>query len=416
MRHARKGDTIPLRRYEAFHLTHVNKRKQIIASYADQANKICSCCLSSVTNVKFVYLRKKRQTQTIHFDTIISLFATFNNIMIAMILLAFLISLSAGNDISEIFRQGFGFDDASLTQSPLSSVKQGKVPDHLQELLKISPEHSTDSNRFVNKRVSLIKVSQHKLTVFYNLRSDSLNHGVLKEAKLVIKLKTLAKETILNLSILGSDYQYNVSSDGTVTLPLPLIDQISSLTSLDIQITARQNLLSSHGIHVTSTPAISRIINLRDKPQLLLHYKNSAITQAPARAARRQLIEMFGKSHHHVNRRSATSSSSSSSFSHCRVRDLIINFANIGFTSVIAPAEFNARACSGECHVDHKETPMTNHAFIKNLMMYAGEEGVAGGAVCVSDRTVPLTVLVSVGGEFHLTVYEDMIVESCSCR
>ena len=59
---------------------------------------------------------------------------------------------------------------------------------------------------------------------------------------------------------------------------------------------------------------------------------------------------------------------------------------------------------------------MTNHAFIKNLMMYAGEEGVAGGAVCVSDRTVPLTVLVSVGGEFHLTVYEDMIVESCSCR
>ena len=60
MRHARKGDTIPLRRYEAFHLTHVNKRKQIIASYADQANKICSCCLSSVTKVKFVYLRKKR--------------------------------------------------------------------------------------------------------------------------------------------------------------------------------------------------------------------------------------------------------------------------------------------------------------------------------------------------------------------
>ena len=81
---------------------------------------------------------------------------------------------------------------------------------------------------------------------------------------------------------------------------------------------------------------------------------------------------------------------------------------------MIAPVQFNAHVCSGQCHLDHKETPMTNHAFVQNLMLYNGDENL--GALCVSDKTAPLTVLVAVGEEFHLTVYEDMIVESCSCR
>ena len=81
---------------------------------------------------------------------------------------------------------------------------------------------------------------------------------------------------------------------------------------------------------------------------------------------------------------------------------------------MIAPVQFNAHKCSGQCHLDHKETPMTNHAFIQNLMLYNGDKNL--GAMCVSNKTAPLTVLVAVGEEFHLTVYEDMIVESCSCR
>ena len=324
--------------------------------------------------------------------------------MISILFFALILSLTVSSDISDIFRQGFGFDHTALKSSP--DLKRGKVPQHLQDLLNTTPK--TDSNRFISKSVTSMKASKHKVFVSYNLRAEK-NHGVLRDAELVIYLKTLPKETTLIVTILGSNHLYKISSKtgGPIALSLKTVEEISYLTSLNIEITATHNLLSSHGIDVTSTLKTSRILNLRERPQLVLHYKNEAIIQASAGAARRQFMDMFGETTHHLQRRFSTSS-------HCQVRDLIVNFSNIGLNSVIAPVQFNAHKCSGQCHLDHKETPMTNHAFIQNLMLYNGDETL--GAMCVSDKTAPLTLLVAVGEEFHLTVYEDMIVESCSCR
>ena len=324
--------------------------------------------------------------------------------MISVVFLITFLSLSLSSDISDIFLRGFGMDHASLKSS--SDLKLGKVPQHLQDLLNSAP--NTDSNRFISKKVCSMKVMTHKVYVSYNLR-DEQDHGDLKDAELVIYLKNLPKEITLVVTVLGYELTYNVSSrtGGPVFLPLTIAEEISSLTSLDIEIIAKHTLLSSHGIEVPSTLAIPRILNLRERPQLVLHYKNKAITQASAGAARRQLMEMLGESPHHLHRRSSTSS-------YCQISDLIVNFSAIGLNSVIAPVQFNAHMCSGKCHLDHKKTPMTNHAFVQNLMSYNGDDSV--GAVCVADKTFPLTVLVAVGGEFHVTVYEDMIVESCSCR
>ena len=324
--------------------------------------------------------------------------------MISILFFALVLSLSVSSDISDIFRRGFGLDHSALKSSP--DLKRGKVPQHLQELLNTTPE--TDSNRFVSKSASSMKASKRKVAVSYNLRTET-NHGVLKDAELVIYLKTLFEEITLIVKILGSNHIYKISSKtgGPIALSLKTFEEIIYLTSLNIEITATHNLLSSHGIAVTSTLELSKILNLRKRPQLVLHYKNEAIVQASAGAARRQFMDIFGETTHHLHRRSST-------FSHCQVRDLIVNFSNIGLNSVIAPVQFNAHKCSGQCHLDHKETPMTNHAFMQNLMLYNGDENQ--GAMCVSDKTAPLTVLVAVGEEFHLTVYEDMIVESCSCR
>ena len=324
--------------------------------------------------------------------------------MISILFFALVLSLSDSSDISDIFRRGFGLDHGALKSSP--DLKRGKVPQHLQDLLNATPK--TDSNRYISKSVTSMKASKRKVAVSYNLRTEK-NHGVLKDAELVIYLKTLSEEITLIVTIFGSNHLYKISSKtgGPIALSLKTAEEISYLTSLNIEITATHNFLSSHGIEVTSALELSKILNLRERPQLVLHYKNEAIVQASAGVARRQFMDMFGETTHHLHRRSSTSS-------HCQVRDLIVNFSNIGLNSVIAPVQFNAHKCSGQCHLDHKETPMTNHAFIQNLMLYNGDKNL--GAMCVSDKTAPLTVLVAVGEEFHLTVYEDMIVESCSCR
>ena len=331
--------------------------------------------------------------------------------MISLLLLTFVLTMSKGSDISELFQRGFGLDNSSFTKSSSPDLKRGKVPQHLADLMKKTPD--TDSNRFVSKRASWMKISHHKVLVTYNLAGDEKTHGDLQEVEMVVHVKTVSADLTIVLSVLGSEHHFIVSSQtrGLVVLPLKLTKELATLRVVDIEITAHQVLLSSHGVEVSSTLAISRILNLKQQPQLVLHYRNTAIIHPSAGAARRQIIKMFGETRHQITRRSTSYTSLSS---HCQVHELIVNFANIGLNSVIAPVEFNARLCSGECHVDHAKTPMTNHAFIKNLISYSS--GGDGAATCVSDRTAPLTVLVAEGKEFHLTVYEDMIVESCSCR
>ena len=110
-----------------------------------------------------------------------------------------------------------------------------------------------------------MKATKRKVAVSYNLRTEK-NHGVLKDAELVIYLKTLSEEITLIVTILGSNHIYKISSKtgGPIALSLKTTEEISNLTSLNIEITATQNLLSSHGIEVTSTLETYRILNLRE--------------------------------------------------------------------------------------------------------------------------------------------------------
>ena len=215
--------------------------------------------------------------------------------MILILLFASVLSMSVSSDISDIFRRGFGFDHTALKSSP--DLKRGKLPEHLQDLLNTTPQ--TDSNRFISKSVTSMKASKHKVVVSYNLRTEK-NHGVLKDAELVIYVKTLPKETTLIVKIIGSNHLYKISSKtgGPIALSLKTVEEISYLTSLNIEITATRNLLSSHGIEVTSTLETSKVLNLRERPQLVLHYKHEAIAQASAGAARRQFMDMFGEANH----------------------------------------------------------------------------------------------------------------------
>ncbi|XP_063690480.1 uncharacterized protein LOC134823060 [Bolinopsis microptera] len=312
-----------------------------------------------------------------------------------------LISSTTCNEISETFERGFGFNHHSLKTTPTNT----KVPKHLQDLIN---NPNPRSNRIVSTKATSMKISKHKISVSYTLSKDSHRHGTLKDVELIVYLKPSTEISTLKITVLGTEQKFNVSSrSGEPTaLPLKIKNKlVASLQTLDIVISAERTLLNSHGIEVTSTLQINKIINLKEKPHLTLLYKNQEILQPSAKIARRHFLQMFGETHH-LERRSASP--------HCRVQDLMVNFNKIGLNSVVYPLDFNAHICSGECHIDHEETPMTNHALIQNMLYQSG--GEVQGASCVSDQTKPLSVLIAVGQHFHLTVYEDMVVESCSCR
>jgi len=323
--------------------------------------------------------------------------------LLSVFIFATILSSTICNEISETFERGFGFDHHSLKTTPTNL----KVPKHLQDLLN---NPNSGSNRIFSTKATSTKISKHKISLSYTLPEDSHQHGTLKDVELIVYLKPTAEMSTLVITVLGTEQKFNVSSRSVKPTALPLKIKnklVSSLQTLNIVITAEQTLLSSHGIEVTSTLPINKVINLKEKPHLTLLYKNQEILQPSAKIARRHFLQMFGETHH-LERRSASP--------HCKVQDLMVNFNKIGLNSVVAPMEFNAHICSGECHLDHEETPMTNHAFIQNIMYYSGVGGEVQGASCVSDQTKPLTVLIAVGRDFHLTVYEDMGVDSCSCR
>ena len=314
-----------------------------------------------------------------------------------------LLSLTICSEISDTFKRGFGFNHHSLKATPANS----KVPKHLQDLLN-NPHQS--SNRIVSSKPTSVQISTHKISLSYPLSEGRHQHGTLQDVELVVYLKPSRDSTILKVDVLGTEEKFNVSSK--TGEPTPLRMKIknrlsSSLQTLEIVIRAERTLLSSHGVEVTSTLPINKILNLKEKPHLTLLYKNQAILHPSAKAARRHFLQMFGETSH-LERRSASS--------HCHVKNLMVNFNKIGLNSVMAPLEFNAHICSGQCHLDHEETPMTNHAFIQNMLYFSGAGGEVQGASCVSDKMKPLSVLIAVGRDFQLTVYEDMVVDSCSCR
>ena len=311
-----------------------------------------------------------------------------------------LLAITSCSDLASLFEQGFG-----LPHSEITLPAPSRIPAHLTNLAPTST-----ATRYISRRPSAFRVSRYQAEMTF-LTSDGLEQGELREVELVLYLRPCPDETTFSVEVEGDVYSFNLSSPtgGPVTLPLTL--PTPSLSSVTVRISAHRTLISSSEVQVRTTLTLSRMLNLREKPSLLLHYYQ---TPNPAAAAARQhFMALAGEAApHHVNKRSAENGIADS---HCSLRDLVINFSDIGLSSVIAPAQFNAHTCSGQCHLDHEEAPMTNHAFLRNLLKWGGEEGVTG-ARCVAQETEPLTVLVAVGDEYHVMVYEDMVVKSCSCR
>ena len=300
-----------------------------------------------------------------------------------------------------MFEKGFGLDHGAVTALP---PNYRSAPKHIQDLMKNTPQ--AGSNRFVSLAPSSSRLFRHKMLLSFSLPSS---HGSLQKMELVVYTRPAADATLV-VSVGGNQHLYNISSSSSspITIPLDVTSQDDIMTSsaLDVEISVEKTLLSSRGMEVTSTLPINKAIQLREKASLLLHFENQAIRDPLAGAARRDFLHLFGESPVGRERRAT---------SFCQKRDLIVNFSKIGLNSVVAPVDFNAHACSGQCHLDHSDTPMTNHAYIKNMLHYGGSPETAG-AVCVSDVTTALTLLVREGQGYHVTVYEDMIVESCSCR
>lgn len=319
-----------------------------------------------------------------------------------MLFIVFLLPSVLCSDLTSLFNTGFSMDHTTLTTPPPSH----KVPRHLEDLLKLAP--NSRSNRFVTKKMGEVKITRHSLSGVFAL-TPSHEHGVLQDVQLVVYLRPSSETVTMVVRAQDHEQEFNVTSTSGDPTVLPL-QMVTEGEVVEVHISAKQTLLSSHGVEVTSTLHINKVLNLRQHPHLTLHYQNTAVTTPAARAARRHFLQMVGQTDHHRSGRST-----GTSFTHCNVQDLTVNFAKIGLTSIVAPVDFNARTCSGTCHLDHEDTPMTNHAFIKNMLYFSGEEGAAG-ASCVAEETRSLTVLVAVEGEYHLTVYEDMVVESCSCR
>ena len=323
---------------------------------------------------------------------------------------AIILTLVTMVSTSLMFSHGFGL---STNTSPPQ-----KVPQFLRKLY--------DTGRWTNskhilgcKKTNRVKALTARSTI---KRDDYLSlqfqvpifshHGVLQSAKLILLTKP------------GPSCNVTVQLNGVfITQPLTastafddlIINIDSKLISPDSKV---QVIISSRSHYISDT------ISLHEKPLLLLLLKNDQIKTNSAQEARQDFLQSLGSSspvaehstettvaeEHKLNKRSV----SHHARSHCRRHDFLIDFQSIGYSSILAPTVYNAYQCSGKCHLSDANTPMTNHAYIQNILYHSGESTIK--AECVPGETSPLHILSLEEGEVVITLYEDMIVKSCSCR
>ncbi|KAF5405296.1 hypothetical protein PHET_01245 [Paragonimus heterotremus] len=103
---------------------------------------------------------------------------------------------------------------------------------------------------------------------------------------------------------------------------------------------------------------------------------------------------------------------------HCQRRELIIDFAAVGWAGwVIAPRSYNARYCSGHCPFPlsaHYNT--TNHAVLLQLVHLLDAARVPGPCCVPNELSSQSLLYQNQNGDVALSVYQDMVVESCACR
>ena len=322
---------------------------------------------------------------------------------------AIILTLVTMVSTSLMFSHGFGL---STNTSPPQ-----KVPQFLRKLY--------DTGRWTNSKhiLGCKKTNRVKaLTARSTIKRDNYlslqfqvpifsHHGVLQSAKLILLTKP------------GPSCNVTVQLNGVfITQPLT-----ASTAFDDLIINIDSKLISPDSkvqVIISSRSHISDTISLHEKPLLLLLLKNDQIKTNSAQEARQDFLQSLGSSitvtehstettvaeEHKLNKRSV----SHHARSHCRRHDFLIDFQSIGYSSILAPTVYNAYQCSGKCHLSDANTPMTNHAYIQNILYHSGESTIK--AECVPGETSPLHILSLEEGEIVITLYEDMIVKSCSCR
>ncbi|OCT79024.1 hypothetical protein XELAEV_18030120mg [Xenopus laevis] len=102
----------------------------------------------------------------------------------------------------------------------------------------------------------------------------------------------------------------------------------------------------------------------------------------------------------------------------CSKKPLLVNFKELGWDDwIIAPLDYEAYHCEGVCDFplrSHLEP--TNHAIIQTLMNSMDPESTPPSC-CVPSKLSPISILyIDSGNNVVYKQYEDMVVESCSCR
>ena len=102
----------------------------------------------------------------------------------------------------------------------------------------------------------------------------------------------------------------------------------------------------------------------------------------------------------------------------CKRKPLVVNFEEIGWKDwIIAPLEYNAFYCEGECPYvlpDHMNT--TNHAIIQSFV-HAVKPNTTPKPCCVPTELSDLSMLIFTDdNSIKLKTFRNMVVEGCGCR
>ena len=144
-----------------------------------------------------------------------------------------------------------------------------------------------------------------------------------------------------------------------------------------------------------------------ERPTLLVYYRGEKKSKLPP------ILPTV------VNKREVLEDSSYDKLSQsCQRSEFFINFADLGWTNwILSPGGYEAGRCMGHCNSPLcQQTEPTNYARIMSVLREVGHRD-AVGPHCVPGSLKPLPLLLhDHKGNILLKLYQDMVVQDCSCK
>ena len=119
-----------------------------------------------------------------------------------------------------------------------------------------------------------------------------------------------------------------------------------------------------------------------------------------------------------VKRRDSSEENNVTGKKGCYKKKLIVNFASLGYSNIIAPTIFDAGQCIGQCKYPlGKTSNPTQHSLIQQLLHSLYGERVAKSTCCSPRGFRPLTTMIDdkYSGRIAIKSLENMIVSECGC-